>query len=96
MCLYAHMSVWVCVYVVCVGMCICMSVPASVCICVHVPPFFKVWVSEFTICNAQLILSACIYRGIEHLLKSAGLCHSLLHPLQKHRQSFGRPSAECS
>lgn len=42
---------------------------------------FEVWVSEFTICNAQLILSACIYRGIEHLLKWAWLCHSLLDPL---------------
>ena len=37
--------------------------------------------SEFTICNAQLILSACIYKGIEHLLKWVWICHSLHHPL---------------
>lgn len=32
--------------------------------------------SEFTIYNAQLILSACIYGGIEHLLKSPWFCLS--------------------
>lgn len=48
--------------------------------------FFQARASEFTICDAQLILSACIYRGIEHLLKWAWLCHCLLlcH-LQEHR-----------
>lgn len=36
--------------------------------------------SEFTICNAQLILSACIYRRIEHLLKSPWFCLSSVPP----------------
>lgn len=89
MCLYAYISVFT-LFFVCVFMCISVSTPASVCMRSQ---FFEVWVSEFTICNAQLILSACIYRGIEHLLKWAWLCHSLLlHPLQT--QSFRRPSAE--
>lgn len=78
-----------CVFMcVCVGMCISVSTPASLCISVLVRLFFEVWVSEFTICNAQLILSACIYRGIEHVSKWAWLCHTLLlHPLQRHRHS---------
>lgn len=106
MCVYEHNYVWVCMHIwewgclyaclcgcVCVRVCSIVSTPGCVCLRVHACLFFEVWVAEFTICNAQLILSACIYRGIEHLLKWAWLCHSLpLHPLW--RQSFGRPSAE--
>lgn len=88
MCVYEHnMFMPLCVVV-------CVCVIACVCISVHVRPF-EVWVSEFTICNAQLILSTCIYRGIEHLLKWAWLCHSSPSPsiTGTQTQSFGRPSA---
>lgn len=79
MCLYAYINVFM---YVCVFLCV------NTCIFVHALPFFELWVSEFTICNAQLILSACIYRGIEHLLKWNWLCHTLLlHPLQRHIHS---------
>lgn len=94
MCLHANMTVSLRMFV---EVCASASAPASVCICVYVRPFFEVWVSEFTICNAQLILSACIYRGIEHLLKWAWLCHSPSPSItETQTQSFGRPSTECS
>lgn len=92
-----YMNVWVYVYVClrgnahqCQHLYLCVQ---YVCVCLYV--FFEVSISEFTICNAQLILPACIYRGTEHLLKWP--CRSLLlHPLQRHRHCPGRPSAERS
>lgn len=57
--------------------------------CTRVRSEFEVWLLEFTIRNAQLILSGRIYGGrIEHLLKGRRrLRHSLLHPLRGRRHS---------
>lgn len=56
---------------------------------------FEVWVSEFTICNAQLILSARIYGGNWTSFK-AGPALSLSPPsiTETQTQSSARPSAE--